>query len=65
LHALRWSATSQLAGDVLQAPFRGGIDLEAYQLEPVAQAVRMSRVGLLIADDVGLGKTVEAGLVSR
>ena len=34
-----------------------------YQLDPVIRAVQMPRVNLLLADDVGLGKTIEAGLV--
>ena len=49
----------------MQAPFRAGIQVKAYQLEPLRKALRMPRVGLFIADDVGLGKTIEAGLIGR
>ena len=50
-------------------PFRafGNIALEprAYQLVPLLMAMRLSTVRLLIADDVGVGKTIEAGLIAR
>ncbi len=39
------------------------ITIEDYQLEPLVRALRSSRTTLLIADDVGLGRTIEAGLV--
>ena len=65
IDATRWSLTSVLEGLPLQAPFRGNIQIEDYQLEPVVRALRMPRVSLLIADDVGLGKTIEAGLVMQ
>jgi superfamily II DNA or RNA helicase len=50
-------------------PFRGAgkINFEprAYQLAPLMMALRQETVRLLIADDVGIGKTIEAGLVLR
>ena len=41
----------------------GRLRIEPYQLVPVLRAIRMSRVRLLLADGVGLGKTIQAGLV--
>lgn len=50
-------------------PFRsfGNIAVEprAYQLVPLLMALRLTTVRLLIADDVGIGKTIEAGLIAR
>jgi superfamily II DNA or RNA helicase len=65
LDAVRWGAASSADIRNLQAPFRSGIDIEDYQLDPVVRAIQMPRVSLLIADDVGLGKTIEAGLVAQ
>jgi SNF2 family DNA or RNA helicase len=48
----------------IQSRFRSGIDIEDYQLGPVVRAIPMPRVSLLVADDVGLGKTIESGLVA-
>ena len=63
LDAVRWGAVTNADRSFLQAPFRSGISIEDYQLEPLVRAIDMARVNLLIADDVGLGKTIEAGLV--
>lgn len=63
LDAVRWGAATNADRGFLQSPFRSGISIESYQLDPVVRAIDMARVNLLIADDVGLGKTIEAGLV--
>ena len=50
-------------------PFRsfGSIAVEPrpYQLVPLLMALKLDPVRLLIADDVGIGKTVEAALIAR
>src|SRR5271165_3764462 len=50
-------------------PFRSAarvaVEPRAYQLVPLLMALRLPVVRLLISDDVGIGKTVEAGLILR
>ncbi len=65
LHALRWNCVTSTNPKLFQAPYRAGIEVKAYQLEPLRKALLMPRVSLFIADDVGLGKTIEAGLILR
>ncbi|WP_431218528.1 DISARM system SNF2-like helicase DrmD [Leifsonia xyli] len=61
--ALRWGALTSADPRTLQAPFRSSASVEAYQLEPLRRAIDSPRANMLLADDVGLGKTIEAGLV--
>jgi len=65
LHTLRWSCVTSTKANLFQSPYRAGIQVKAYQLEPLRKALQMPRVSLFIADDVGLGKTIEAGLILR
>lgn len=61
--AMRWGAVTSADPNRYQAPFWSGAAVEAYQLEPLRRALSSPRANLLLADDVGLGKTIEAGLV--
>ena len=65
LHTLRWNCVTSTRPELFQAPWRAGIEVKAYQLEPLRKALKLPRVNLFIADDVGLGKTIEAGLILR
>lgn len=50
-------------------PFRSfgqiAIEPRAYQLVPLLMALKLETIRLLIADDVGIGKTIEAALIAR
>lgn len=50
-------------------PFRSfgriAVDPRPYQLVPLLMALKLNPVRLLIADDVGIGKTIEAALIAR
>ena len=74
LRAARWTAlmpyldpdgAGPLDRQPVSSPLHSGIRVEDYQLVPLLRALRMPRVNLLIADDVGLGKTVETGLILK
>lgn len=66
LTAVRWSTCIAYPGTgniFLAAPLRSSVLIHNYQLYPLYKAMLMPSVRLFIADDVGLGKTIEAGLV--
>ena len=69
IFAARNHAASQLLLDALQLKLRNGagpfrsfgniaVEPRAYQLVPLLMAMKHSTVRLLIADDVGIGKTI-------
>ena len=70
--AARWTALSPFLNPdrsiksiakQVASPFFGAVQVEDFQLLPLIKALQMPRISLLLADDVGLGKTVEAGLI--
>jgi superfamily II DNA or RNA helicase len=72
VRATRWTALTPFVdpdddGPIerlpITAPYHGAVEVEDFQLVPLLKALQMPRISLLIADDVGLGKTVEAGLI--
>jgi superfamily II DNA or RNA helicase len=65
LHELRAraAATNPLGGLSSIAPT--AITLLPYQLEPALAMLRFGHARVLIADDVGLGKTIQAGVILR
>ncbi len=71
LLANQWSAVNRLSARReederelrLISPWQSAVQVEDYQLYPVLKSLLMPRISLLLADDVGLGKTIEAGLI--
>ena len=63
LHVLRRAAARAHPIGGLKMAARSDLDLLAYQLEPALAMIGMGVSRVLIADSVGLGKTIQAGLV--
>jgi hypothetical protein len=49
LDAVRWGAATNADRNFLQAPFRSGVSIEDFQLDPLVRAIDMARANLLIA----------------
>ncbi|MEY3276043.1 MAG: hypothetical protein RL153_1309, partial [Verrucomicrobiota bacterium] len=60
---------ARLSTRAAAGPFRSfgriAVEPRPYQLVPLLMALRLDPVRLLVADDVGIGKTVEASLIAR
>ncbi|CEN89110.1 SNF2-like protein [[Clostridium] sordellii] len=67
INSYKWSSVARINSTSenvnLTAPWQSSVQIEDYQLYPVLKSLAMPRVSLLLADDVGLGKTIEAGLI--
>lgn len=69
VNAHRWTrlnrlrATDAIEDEPLLGVWNSAVQVHPYQIEPVLRALQMPRVSLLLADGVGLGKTIQAGLV--
>lgn len=61
--ACRALLSAQIAPEELRTAALSRIELLPYQLEPALAVIRGATSRVLIADDVGLGKTVQAGLI--
>lgn len=62
IHALLESTPP--ADDRIHLGHQAAMDLLPYQLDPALQALRQTRPRILIADAVGLGKTLAAGILA-
>ena len=63
LHAMRRAGARAHPVGGLTAAASGSIDLLPYQLEPALAMLRMGIARVMIADAVGLGKTIQAALI--
>ncbi len=73
VYAIKWSTSGKIADLMdlpskylnypITSPWKSAVQVEDYQLYPVLKSMAMPRVSLLLADDVGVGKTIEAGLI--
>src|SRR5574337_927894 len=54
-----------LTQDILLAPIESSVIPLPHQIRALSRAIANDRVRYLLADEVGLGKTIEAGLIMR
>ncbi len=74
IDAMKWTSNTNYqykdgkiksVDSLLLSPWYSAVQVEDYQLYPVLESMSLPRVNLLLADDVGLGKTIEAGLIAQ
>ena len=58
-------SSNESEGHVLLAPMESNVIPLPHQIHALSRAISNDRVRYLLADEVGLGKTVEAGLILR
>ncbi len=65
LNTLRWNCVTSTNAHLFQAPYRAGIEVKAFQLEPLRKALLMPRVNLFIADGKHLVRGVPSTAARR
>lgn len=65
MHTLRRLVRAALPIDVVRSAALRTLDLLSYQLEPVAAIISGVATRIVIADEVGLGKTIQAGFILK
>ncbi|MBU3905185.1 MAG: DEAD/DEAH box helicase family protein [Nanoarchaeota archaeon] len=62
---LRATALNQIGENSITSPWHSKIDIYPHQIETVIKAISEDKPNLILADEVGLGKTIEAGMIIK